>query len=107
MVTVVPFHAIDVLGILNGGVMFLIVILALLAIVVAAYYYIRNGMEPLRHLTKSVNDMAEGKYDTPMPVVKYNDEIAELRDSIEKIQYSISNYADDAKRAAGSEEVKK
>lgn len=107
MVTVVPCHAIDVLGILNSGVMFLIVILALLAIVVAAYYYIRNGMEPLRHLTKSVNDMAEGKYDTPMPVVKYNDEIAELRDSIEKIQYSISNYADDAKRAAGSEEVKK
>jgi HAMP domain-containing protein len=98
MVTVVPCHAIDVLGIFNSVSMFLIVILAMLFILILSYYYIKSSMKPIRLLTHSVNDIVKGKYDTAMPELKHNDEISELRDSIENMQYSISNFVEEEKK---------
>ena len=103
MVTVVPSRAVDILGILNGGVTFLIVLLAMLVLAVVFYYCVKNGIEPIKHLTKSVNDIAEGKLDTLIPETKNNDEIGQLRDALEDMQYSISNMVDEAKRTAGSD----
>lgn len=94
MVTVVPCQAIDVLGLLNGGVLFLIVLVALLVVAVVVYYYVKGGMEPMRQLTNAVSDMADGKFETPMPELKHSDEINQLRDAIENMRYTVSNYAD-------------
>ena len=97
MVTMVPCHAIEVLGVLNAGTLFLIILLSLVILVLVAGYYIKDGMNPIRQLTKSVSDMGEGKFDTPMPELKHNDEIGQLRDAIENMQYAVSNYVDKAK----------
>jgi HAMP domain-containing protein len=44
------------------------------------------------------NDIATGKFDTPMPEMKHSDEISQLRDSIEQMQYTISNYSDHGRK---------
>ncbi len=98
MVTVVPSHAIDAIGIYNGFTKFMIIFLTLLAVMVLVYFYIKISVKPVKHLVKSVNDMAMGKFNTPMPEVKHNDEIGELRDAIEKMQYTISNHVEEAKK---------
>lgn len=94
MVTIVPCSAIEVLAMLNGAAMYLIVLLAMLVISVVGYYYIKNGLESVKRLTNTVTDMANGKFDTPLPEMKHNDEISQLRDAIENLQYTVSNYAE-------------
>lgn len=94
IVTVVPCRAVDILSQLNAATLLFIFLLAMLLIVVVGYYYIKNGIYPLKQLTKVADDITKGKFDTPVPEMKHNDEIRQLRDSIEKMQYRISNNAD-------------
>ena len=94
LVSVVPCGAVDLLSQLNAAILLLIFLLAMLLIIFVGYYYIKNGIYPLKQLTKVANDIAKGKFDTPMPEMKHNDEISQLRDSIEEMQYRISNNAD-------------
>jgi len=98
LVTVVPCHPIDMLSYLNGfGVLF-IVLLAMLLGVFVGFYYIKKGMAPLKQLTLVTDDMAKGKFDTPLPRISQQDEICQLRDSIEELQYTLSSYAESEKR---------
>ena len=94
IVTVVPCRAVDILSQLNAATLLFIFLLAMLLIVVVGYYYIKNGIYPLKQLTKVADDITKGKFDTPVPEMKHNDEIRQLRDSIEKMQFRISNNAD-------------
>lgn len=103
LVTTIPCSTIDLLGIFNGAAVVFIIIMVMLFIVIVSYYYIKNGLEPLKLLTKSVNDIAKGRFDTPMPETEHSDEISRLGESIEKMQFSISNYVDDVKRTKESE----
>ena len=93
LVTVVPCHAIDMLGYLNAGTLSFIILLAMLLLVVAGHYFIRSAIEPLSQLTLLTDDIANGHFDNPVPDLKYNDEISQLRDSIEKMQFKLSNKA--------------
>jgi sigma-B regulation protein RsbU (phosphoserine phosphatase) len=78
--------------------MLFIFLLAMLLIIFVGYYYIKNGIYPLKQLTNAANDIAEGKFDTPVPEMKHNDEISQLRDAIEELQYRLSNYQDNGKK---------
>jgi HAMP domain-containing protein len=93
LVSVVPCRAVDILSQLNAAKLLFIFLLAMLLIILVGYYYIKNGIYPLRQLTKVANDIAKGKFDTSMPEMKYKDEISQLRDSIEEMQYRLSNKA--------------
>ena len=93
LVSVVPCRAIDILSQLNAATLLFIFLLAMLLIILVGYYYIKNGIYPLKQLTKVANDIAKGKFDTSMPEIKYKDEISQLRDSIEEMQYRLSNKA--------------
>ena len=97
MVTVVPCHAIDIVGYINGCVLILVLLIVMLAIVLVCYFYVRSGMEPMKNLTMTVDDIAKGNYDTPLPELKHNDEFDGLSDSIEKMQFEISKIVDAAK----------
>jgi methyl-accepting chemotaxis protein len=99
LVSVVPCRAVDILSQLNAAMLLLIFLLAILIIIFAGYYYIKNGIYPLKQLTKVANDIASGKFDTPMPEMKHNDEICQLRDSIEEMQYRLSNHADNGRKS--------
>lgn len=94
LVTVVPCRAVDILSQLNAAVLLLIFILAMLLICLVVYYYIKNGIYPLKQLTKVARDIAAGKYNTPMPEMKHSDEICALRDAIEEMQFRLSNDSD-------------
>lgn len=99
LVTVVPCRAVDILSQLNAAMLLFIFLLAMLLIVLVGYYYIKNGIYPLKQLTKVANDIASGKYDTSMPEMKHRDEICQLRDSIEEMQYRLSNHADNGRES--------
>ena len=99
LVTIVPCKAIDMLSNLNGATIVIIILLTLLLIVIIAYYCIKNAIEPVKQLINMTDDMAKCKFDTPMPELKHNDEITQLRDSIEEMQFTLSNYVDKAKRS--------
>lgn len=98
LVTVVPCRAVDIMSQLNAAVLLFIFLLAILLIIFVGYYYIKNGIYPLKQLTKVAQDIAKGKFDTPVPEMKHNDEISQLRDSIEEMQYKISNHADNGRK---------
>lgn len=98
LVTVVPCRAVDIRSQLNAAVLLFIFLLAMLLIIFVGYYYIKNGIYPLKQLTKVAQDIAKGKFDTPVPEMKHNDEISQLRDSIEEMQYKISNHADNGRK---------
>ena len=98
MVTVVPCRTVDLLSGLYGVMLLLIILLAMSLVVAVGYYYMKNAIEPLKQLTQVVDDITEGKYDTPMPDMKHNDEISQLGDSIEGMQYKLSNYADEGRK---------
>lgn len=98
MVSVVPCRAVNILSWLNAAMVLFIFMMAMLLIIFVGYYYIKNAIYPLKQLTKVANDIACGEFDTPMPEMKHSDEISQLRDSIEKMQYSLSNYADHGRK---------
>jgi len=97
LVTVVPCQAVDILSQLNAATLLFIFLLAMLLIIFVGYYYIKNGIYPLKQLTKVANDIASGKFDTPMPEMEHSDEISQLRDSIEEMQYRLSNNANNGR----------
>ena len=94
LVSVVPCRAVDILSQLNAAGLLFIFVLAMLLIIFVGYYYIKNGIYPLKQLTTVANDIAEGKFDTPMPEMDHSDEISLLRDAIEEMRYRISNHTD-------------
>ena len=97
LVSVVPSHAVDMLSYLNSVGVMVLFLLGMLLILLVCYYYIRNGIAPMKQLIQVTDDIANGKFDTPMPDMTHRDEITQLRDSIEKMQFTISNYADDGR----------
>lgn len=99
LVTVVPCRAVDILSQLNAAVLLFIFLLAMLLIILVGYYYIKNGIYPLKQLAKVANDIASGKFDTPVPEMEHSDEISQLRDSIEEMQYRLSNLAESQDRS--------
>ena len=99
LVSVVPCRSVDILSQLNAAMLLFIFLLAMLLIILVGYYYIKNGIYPLKQLTKVANDIASGKFDTPVPEMEHSDEISQLRDSIEEMQYRLSNYADSQDRS--------
>jgi nitrate/nitrite-specific signal transduction histidine kinase len=82
---------------LNGATVFLIVLLPLLFFVFVSYYYLKTAIKPLKQLVKVADDIVDGKLDTPMPEIKHNDEMCQLRNSMEEIQGILSRYTDGTK----------
>jgi sigma-B regulation protein RsbU (phosphoserine phosphatase) len=97
IVTVVPWQAIDMLGILNGIVLLLIIAVCMMLIVLVCNYYLKHETRPLQNLIKATDDIAKGHFDTPMPDIKHNDEMRQLCDSFEKMQYAFSTFIDNLK----------
>ena len=97
LVSVVPCRAIDVLGYLNAGTMIIIILLAMLLLVLVGYYYLKSAIEPINQLTRVTDDITKGNYNTQVPELRHNDEISQLRDSIEEMQFTLSNYVNSAK----------
>lgn len=100
LVTLVPCRPIDLLSYLNGVTVLIIALLAIFIVVFVGYYYTKKGVAPLKQLSAVADDMSNGKYDTPLPEIRNNDEISQLRDSMEELQYTLSTYAEGGEKPA-------
>ena len=58
---------------------------------------IRNATQPLGFLSESTQEVAKGNFDVPLPTFKYNDEVAQLRDSFGTMQQSLKKYVEEVK----------
>ena len=56
---------------------------------------IRRSVKPLRFLSDSAQEVAKGRFDTPLPTFKRQDEVAQLRDSFDTMQQSLKQYMED------------
>ena len=58
---------------------------------------IRHATEPLKYLSESTQEVAKGNFDAPLPTFKYDDEVAQLRDSFGTMQQSLKQYVEELK----------
>ena len=86
------------------------VILGIIILNIITHRGIRQATKPLESLAHSADEVAKGNFDSPLPEIKYNDEIGQLRDSFATMQQSLVNYMHDlevttAKKAAIESEL--
>jgi sigma-B regulation protein RsbU (phosphoserine phosphatase) len=63
---------------------------------------IRNAIKPLRYLSDSAQEVAQGNFDAPLPMFKHQDEIAQLRDSFAAMQQSLKQYVEELKASTAA-----
>ena len=63
---------------------------------------IKRAIKPLHTLSDSAQEVAHGNFDTPLPTFKYQDEIAQLRDSFETMQQSLTRYVQELKESTAA-----
>ena len=84
---------------LNGYVMGTILILFMTLGGIVMFFFtsrgIRKAIKPLRFLSDSAQEVAQGHFDTPLPTFKHQDEIAQLRDSFSTMQQSLKQYVEE------------
>lgn len=91
---VVPKAAVLQPGFVLGAIILAVMGLGLLAIFLVCRFTIHFATKPLTYLSNSANEVAKGNFDTPLPSIKYNDEIRQLRDSFRKMQQSLAKYVE-------------
>ena len=91
---VVPQAAVLQPGFVLGAIILAVMGLGLLAIFLVCRFTIHFATKPLTYLSDSANEVAKGNFDTPLPSIKYNDEIRQLRDSFRKMQQSLAKYVE-------------
>ena len=84
------------------GRMLNIIILTAMIIGLAAIYLfcrqqIRKITSPLHRFARSVEEVARGNFNAPLPDIKNDDEIRQLRDSFGNMQQSLSRYIEELK----------
>ena len=91
----VPWLMIDGIGMALGVAMLLLIALAMLVVRIVGSIIIRQVTKPLRQLADSVNEVARGNFNAPLPKSRHNDEIRVLRDSFEDMQHSLTTYMEE------------
>ena len=93
----VPVLTIDLLGYVLGIIMVFIVCFILQVTFFVCRFVIKRTAKPLVQLADAADKVAQGKFDTPLPTIKHNDEIHQLRDSFENMQQSLATYVEELK----------
>ena len=78
----------------------LIIVIGLLVIYSFCHSIIHHAVKPLGALAKSTEEVAKGNFEAPLPVIKHQDEVCELRDSFASMQKSLVKYIEDAEEKA-------
>ena len=103
MAIVVPHHTFYHRADIVGGVILALMALGLLVGFLVCRILIRHATEPLSRFAESAGEIAQGRFDTPLPVITTDDEIGVLRDSFEGMQQSLARYVEDLKRTTATQ----
>ena len=92
-----PKSSLDSSGVITGIGIIIIILFVLMVTYLVCYITIRQTAKPLKLLAQTADSVAQGRFDTPLPVIKHRDEICQLRDSFENMQQSLTNYVEELK----------
>ena len=98
----VPYISINIMGIVFGVAFLVLILLSMLVVRFVGIYVINRATRPLNELADSAKQVAKGNFNAPLPLLKHNDEIRQLRDSFEEMQHSIIHYMDELKDTTAS-----
>ena len=100
---IVPRDGLVFPTIITGLILLTIIILGLLAAYLISRVTIRRATKPLQLLAKSADEVAKGNFQSPLPEVKRNNEIGQLRDSFSNMQHSLTEYIEQLKTATAQQ----
>lgn len=98
----VPALMVDGFAIVICIAMLLLIALGMLVVRIVGWILINRTTKPLKQLSASAREVARGNFDAPLPQIKHNDEIHQLRDSFEHMQHSLTQYIDELKSTTAS-----
>ena len=75
-----------------------IVIFGLLLLWVFCYFVVRSNVARLQMLATTTQDMAKGRFDTPIPQTRRKDDIGQLQNSFSAMQASLADYVANLER---------
>lgn len=87
-----------------GLAIFILGILGLAALFFFCYYTVKSQTRPLSDFSASALEIAKGDFHTPLPEIKSEDEIKQLRDSFDYMQHSLTDYIDELRSTTASKE---
>ena len=90
------------LGYFLGFVILVLMVIGGVIIYFFMSHAIRSAVKPLRSLSFSAQEVAQGHFDTPLPTFKRQDEIAQLRDSFGTMQQSLKQYVEELKESTAA-----
>jgi len=79
--------------------LFLVLLFSLFAAVWAAFFFARRLVAPVTHIAEATRAIAEGDYDTQLPVPRSHDELAFLVSSFNTMTRRIAQARDEAERS--------
>ncbi len=92
MAIAVPLSSVVEPGIFIASILLSLLLAGLLVAFFLCQNTVSSASRPLKQLARSAEEVAQGHFDTPLPEIKYNDEIRQLRDSFDDMQHSLTNY---------------
>ncbi len=98
----VPAGVLDFFSIFMGIYMIIVVVFVVLVTYLVCRFTIKYAAKPLKLLADTADKVAQGRFDTPLPSIKYHDEIHQLRDSFENMQHSLTDYIEELKDTTAS-----
>ena len=78
-----------------GLIILLLILFGLMIVSMIFRNAIKKFAQPLVQLAGSATEVARGKFDTPLPEIRSEDEIRLLRDSLDDMQKSLSKYIEE------------
>lgn len=103
MCIVLPEATVATPGLVLGSLILLVLFLGLLVASLLFRGAIQRTARPLLRLARSADEVAQGHFDAPLPELKYDDEIHQLRDSFEHMQLSLTQYIEELKEVTARE----
>lgn len=81
-----------------------IVIFGLLLLWTFCYFVVRSNVARLQMLAAKTEDMANGRFDTPIPETRRKDDIGQLQNSFSQMQASLADYVANLERMKAESE---
>lgn len=86
-------------GYVLASILLFLMVVGCLALFYFTSHGIRRAMKPLRILSDSSREVAQGNFDTLLPTFKHQDEITQMRDSFCTMQQSLKRYVEELKES--------
>ena len=96
---VVPQTTTWIPALISIGLLVVIIFIGLVVVSLFCRHTIRQISKPLSALANSADEVAEGHFNAPLPVITHKDELCRLRDSFATMQHSLTQYMSDLEQA--------